>query len=110
MPQSIDNQWRTCPIHHIKHDRYISCPDCKNNKIPSIVSDSREELRTILEKLDNATIVSETGEYKVSICPICHQKSLYYHKTNKEYSCFNKPPKCTLNSWITILKEKIQKF
>jgi hypothetical protein len=72
----------------------------------SLSSDPREELRIILEKLANAELISETEDYKLSICPFCHQKSLEYRKNTKEFCCLNKR-RCNLNSIITILKEKI---
>ncbi len=35
MPQSIDNQWRSCPYCSTKHDRFIDCPNpnCEGKKI-----------------------------------------------------------------------------
>jgi hypothetical protein len=109
-----------CP----KHNRTfygIRCPQCieddKKEQFEKIIEplrkaeqtrEAQEQLRLILAKLEKATLVKETADYKLSICPFCHQQSLFFSKSRGTYSCLN-GRNCGVNSTITLLTEQSNK-
>lgn len=109
-----------CP----KHNRTFHgprCPQCidddKNSQYGKITESARkaqqkeeaqQQLRLIFTKLEKAKLVEETADYKRSICPVCHQPSLFFSKSSEICECLNRG-ECGLNSTIRLLTEKTNK-
>lgn len=106
----------------LKHNRTYHgyrCPQCieeaKKKQFEEVTEplkraeqkkEAREQLAVILATLEKATLVKETTDYKLSVCPYCHEGSLYYDKHKKEFYCLNRYV-CALNSTLRLLTEQI---
>jgi predicted RNA-binding Zn-ribbon protein involved in translation (DUF1610 family) len=107
---------RRCPIHGITYYGF-RCPQCIQDdkdrdreialepiKRAEQKREAQKQLPIIIAKLEKATLVKETADYKLFVCPLCGQKSLFYSKTLKTYACMN-TKECGLTSTINLLTE-----
>jgi glutaredoxin len=98
-----------CPKHNLTFYGPI-CPQCIKDedtkqfekiieplKKAELRREAREQLRLILTKLENATLVKETPSYRLSVCPYCGRKSLFFHKSRAEYECLNPDDSLTIS-------------
>jgi DNA-directed RNA polymerase subunit M/transcription elongation factor TFIIS len=107
---------RYCSKHSITYYGF-RCPQCLEDdkdrdreialepiKRAEQKREAQKQLPIIMAKLEKATLVKETADYKLLVCPLCGRKSLFYYKTQKAYECFN-TKKCSLTSTINWLTE-----
>jgi uncharacterized protein (DUF1499 family) len=108
---------RYCPKHNRTFHGF-RCPQCieddKKERFEKVLEplkkaeqkrEAQEQLHLILAHLEKATLVKDTADYKLSICPVCNQKSLFFLKSNGMYECLNHKG-CGLNSTIRLLTEQ----
>jgi hypothetical protein len=109
-----------------KHGRIFygfRCPQCikdeENKQLEKILEpitepqqkkEAQQQLRRILAELEKAKLIKETPNYKLFVCPFCHQQSLFFYKPTGKYECLNGlDGKCPLNSTIRALTQKINR-
>jgi len=98
-----------CPKHNITYYGPI-CPQCikeeETKQFEKIIEplkkaerrrEAHEQLRLILTKLENATLVKETPSYRLSVCPYCGHKSLFFYKASGKYECLNPEDSLTIS-------------
>jgi uncharacterized protein (DUF1499 family) len=98
-----------CPRHDITYYGPI-CPQCikdeEKEEFEKIIEpvkkaqqkrEAQEQLRLILAKLEEATLVKETPGYKLSVCPYCGRKSLFFYKASAKYECLNPDDSLTIS-------------
>jgi uncharacterized protein (DUF1499 family) len=98
-----------CPKHDITYYGPM-CPQCikdeEKKQFEKIIEplkkaeqkrEAQEQLGLILSKLEKATLIKETPSYKLSICPFCGRKSLFFYKARAEYECLNPDDSLTIS-------------
>ena len=107
---------RYCREHNITFHGF-RCPQCieddKKKQLERVLEplkkaeqkrEAQQQLHLILAKLEKAELVKETADYKLLMCPFCHQRSLFFSKSRGKYDCLNR--NCGLNSTIRLLTEQ----